>query len=73
MIAPHELKNKTFSKSVRGYTPTDVDEYFDFLIDKYTELYKINAELEKKLHVITQKYQELSGDEETIRSAILNH
>jgi len=71
MIAPHELKNKTFTKSVRGYTPTDVDEYFDFLIDIYTELYKANAELEKKFHVITQKYQELSGDEETIRSAIL--
>ena len=33
MIAPHELKNKTFSRVVRGYNPLEVDEYFDFLIE----------------------------------------
>ncbi len=71
MIAPHELKNKTFSRVVRGYNPVEVDQYFDFLIEKYTEAYKIAFELEQKLTKIEAKYSELSNEEESIRSAIL--
>ncbi len=71
MIAPHELKNKTFSRAVRGYNPVEVDEYFDFLIEKYTEAYKTATELEQKFHKVQAKYAELSNDEESIRSAIL--
>ncbi len=71
MIAPHELKNKTFSRSVRGYNPVEVDDYFDFLIEKYTEAYKSASELEQKLAKLQAKYSELSGEEESIRSAIL--
>jgi len=71
MIAPHELKNKTFSRVVRGYNPVEVDEYFDFLIEKYTEAYKSVLELEQKYNKIQAKYSELSNEEESIRSAIL--
>lgn len=71
MIAPHELKNKTFSRAVRGYNPAEVDEYFDFLIDKYTEAYKKVNELEQKVHEISAKYSEISGEEQSIRSTLL--
>jgi cell division initiation protein len=71
MIAPHELKNKTFTRVVRGYNPVEVDQYFDFLIEKYTEAYKAACELEQKYNKIEAKYAELSGEEESIRSAIL--
>ena len=71
MIAPHELKNKTFSRSVRGYNPQEVDEYFDFLIDKYTEAYKSISDWERKFNSVQAKYEELSNEEESIRSAIL--
>ena len=71
MIAPHELKNKTFSRTVRGYNPAEVDQYFDFLIEKYTEAYKAASEFEQKFNQIEAKYAELSNEEESIRSAIL--
>ncbi len=71
MLAPHELKNKTFSRTVRGYNPVEVDEYFDFLIEKYTEAYKAASEFEQKFNKIEAKYTELEGEEESIRSAIL--
>lgn len=71
MIAPYELKNKTFSRAVRGYNPNEVDAYFDFLIDKYTEVYKALTELEQKYDDIKSKYDELSVEEESIRSAIM--
>lgn len=71
MIAPHELKNKNFSRTVRGYNPVEVDEYFDFLIEKYTEAYKAASEFEQKFNQMEAKYAELSKEEESIRSAIL--
>ena len=71
MIAPHELKNKTFSRTVRGYNPAEVDQYFDFLIEKYTEAYKAAAEFEQKYNEVKAKYAELADEEESIRSAIL--
>ena len=71
MIQPHELKRAPFTKAVRGYNPTEVDEYVEFLIDKYTQLYKENAELERKLHVVSSKYEEIAANEESIRSAVL--
>ena len=71
MIAPHELKNKAFNKAVRGYVISEVDDYIDFLIDKYTEVYKKNAELEKELHNTKVKYSELHHDEDTIRAVIV--
>ncbi len=71
MIAPHELKNKTFTRVVRGYNPVEVDSYFDFLIEKYTEAYKTASELEQKFNKLQARYSELSNEEESIRSAIL--
>lgn len=71
MIAPHELKNKAFNKTVRGYVISEVDDYIDFLIDKYTEVYRKNAELEKELHNTKVKYSELHHDEDTIRAVIV--
>lgn len=71
MIAPHELKNKAFNKAVRGYVISEVDDYIDFLIDKYTEVYRKNSELEKELHNTKVKYSELHHDEDTIRAVIV--
>lgn len=72
MLAPHELKSKTFSKSLKGYAPAEVDEYIEFLIGKYTEAYRENNELERKLHVVVTNLDEIKDEEESIRSALLS-
>lgn len=71
MIAPHELKNKAFNKAVRGYVMSEVDDYISFLIDKYTEVYRKNLDLEDQLHKTKVKYSELHNDEDSIRAVIL--
>lgn len=71
MIAPHELKNKAFNKAVRGYAMSEVDDYISFLIDKYTEVYRKNLDLEDELHKTKVKYSELHNNEESIRAVIL--
>ena len=49
MIPPHELKNKEFTRVMRGYAIPEVDEYISFVMEKYTDLYRENDALERKL------------------------
>ena len=72
MLAPHELKNKAFSKSLKGYNAAEVDDYIEFLIEKYTEAYRENNELERKLRVVVNNLEEIKDEEESIRSTLLS-
>lgn len=72
MLPPHELKNKTFSRVLRGYNSVEVDEHINFIIDKYTELYRQNDELERRLKLAEAQLAEFRADEESIRSALVN-
>ncbi len=72
MLPPYELKNKEFSKTVRGYNTNEVDEHIGFIIEKYTELYRENDELERKLKTAYAKLDEIKNEEESIRNAMIN-
>ena len=72
MLPPHELRNKTFGKALRGYNPVEVDEYVTFLIEKYTELYRENDELERKLRAALTRLDEIKEDEDSIRSTLID-
>lgn len=72
MLPPHELRNKVFTKALRGYNPVEVDEYVDFLIEKYTELYRENDELERKLRAAVTRLDEIKEDEDSIRSTLID-
>lgn len=50
----------------------EVDEHIEFIIEKYTELYRENDELERKLRVTLAKLEAIKKDEESIRSALIN-
>ena len=71
MLAPHELKSKGFTKKINGYNPAEVDDYIEFLIEKYTELYRENSELERKLKIVVTNFDEIRDEEEAIRSTLL--
>ncbi len=70
MLAPHEL-NKNFQKSVMGYNPSDVDNHISFIIEKYTEVYNANNELEQKLKTVLAKLDELKAEEDSIRGTLV--
>ncbi len=72
MISPHELKNKAFTRAMRGYNPTEVDEHFDFVLAEYTDLYKENDELGRRIAKLEEQLAEYSKDSEAIRTALLN-
>lgn len=72
MLAPHELKNKAFSKSLKGYNVSEVDDYIEFLIEKYTEAYRENNELERKLRVVVNNLEEIKDEEQSIRNTLIS-
>ena len=71
MLAPHELKNKQFQKTFKGYNPQEVDEYLEFVLEKYTEIYRENSELERKLRIVVTNLDEIKDEEESIRSTLI--
>ncbi len=72
MVSPHELKNKEFQKAMRGYSIAEVDEYIEFILAQYTELYRQNAEMEQQLAAANEQIGVLQGKETSINSALLN-
>lgn len=72
MLKPSELKKKSFSKTMRGYSIPEVDEYMEFLLEKYTELFRKNFELEQQLRAAVEQKGELEGEKESVRSALIN-
>lgn len=68
MIPPQELGMKAFSRSVRGYEPAEVDDYVEFLIGKYTEIYKQCEIYDKRLRLVAQRIAELQEREEEIHN-----
>ena len=72
MIPPHELKNKEFTRVMRGYSIPEVDEYISFVMEKYTDLYRENDALERKLQSAMDALDSLRAEEESIRTALIN-
>ena len=72
MINPQELKNTGFSKSFKGYTCAEVDRYVDYVVEQYTELYRANTELEKKLKIVSSKLEEAKNEQDSVSASIVN-
>ncbi|MEE0835799.1 MAG: DivIVA domain-containing protein [Clostridia bacterium] len=71
MLPPHEIKSKGFTHAIRGYSAEEVDEYAEFVLKKYTELYRENDMLETKIAEMKSQLEKYSSDEESIRSALV--
>lgn len=72
MVDPKELQDTEFSKSFKGYTCAEVDKYVEYVIEQYTELYRQNIELEKKIRVLSSKLDEAKSEQSSISATIVN-
>lgn len=72
MVLPSELKKVEFSKTIKGYSPSEVDEYISYLVSLYTEKAKECSELEKKYKNMQLKLEEAKSEENAISALILN-
>ena len=72
MLPPHELRGKEFSHTIRGYSISEVDEHIEFILEKYTELYRANDALEQELQKTKARLAELEHNSDAIRRAMVN-
>lgn len=72
MINPQELQNTEFSKGFKGYTCSEVDSYVEYVVEQYSELFRENAELEKRVKVLTAKLEDAKKDQNSISATIVN-
>ena len=68
MIPPQELGKKAFTRAVRGYEASEVDDYVEYLIGKYTDIYKQCELYDKKLRLVAQEIARIQEREDEIRS-----
>ncbi len=72
MLPPHELRGKEFSHSLRGYNTAEVDEHIDFLLEKYTDLYRHCDEVERELQATKDRLASLEENSDAIRRAMIH-
>ncbi len=72
MISPQDIKKRAFSKTLKGYTPSEVDEYVSYLVSKYNDACGEYAELERKYNVALEKLEQAKSEENTISATIVN-
>jgi len=72
MFSPQELKRPAFNKTLKGYVPSEVDEYVMFLLTKYKEVYDECAILEAKYKKVADQLDEAKSEESTITQTIVN-
>ena len=72
MLTTQEVEERVFPKAKKaGYDMQDVDNFLDQLTADYTELYKENAVLKRKMKVLADKITEYQETEGAMRATLL--
>lgn len=71
MFPPHEIKAKEFTHVLRGYSAPEVDEYTEFVLQKYTELYRENDALENRIKELESELESYRNDDKSIRDSLV--
>ncbi|MGN1346231.1 MAG: DivIVA domain-containing protein [Eubacteriales bacterium] len=69
---PHDFRNKSFQKVLRGYAPEEVDDYIAYLNEEYKKLERRTADSERKLALAQKKldeYRKNSGTADSVGPA----
>ncbi len=73
MLTPTQLKEHRFTRLPDGNFDSDeVNIFFGEFITSYTQMYKENAELIRKITVLANKVEQYREDENNIRDALLS-
>ena len=66
-----DINNKEFKRVLRGYSPEEVDEFLDEVVESYEELFKEKSKLEEKLAAASEQINHYSKIETTIQNTLL--
>jgi cell division initiation protein len=70
-LSPLDIHNKEFSKTFRGYSEDEVDEFLDLVVAEFERLIRSNEELQSEMSGLESRVEHYRGLEETLKNAIL--
>ncbi len=72
MLRPEQVANVQFNSVGRGaYKAEDVDAYVRAVSESYTQMFKENGDLVRKIAVLADKVEEYRRDEDSIKTTLL--
>ena len=71
MLAPSEIDNMRFSKTIKGYNVDEVDDFLDQLTADYERLYKENAEYKAKFEQMETELGQYKQLEHTLQNTLV--
>ncbi|OQB14003.1 MAG: Septum site-determining protein DivIVA [Firmicutes bacterium ADurb.Bin193] len=71
MITPLDIQNKVFKKEFRGYSPTEVDEFLNLVIDSYEKLYREGIEARDKISSMQETLDHYKALEDTLKNTLV--
>ena len=66
MITPLDIQNKDFTKSMRGYSADEVDDFLDLITVDYEKLIAENAALKEQVTALETDLAKYRGSEDTV-------
>lgn len=70
-LTPIDIQNKEFSRSIRGLSPAEVDEFLNRVAKDYEELIKDNIAAKEQIAQLKEKLGHYHKLEETLHNAIV--
>ncbi len=70
-LTPIDIQNKEFSRSIRGLSPSEVDEFLNRVAKDYEELIKENLAAKEQIAQLKEKLNHYHKLEETLHNAIV--
>ena len=71
MLTPLEIQNKVFKKEMRGYSPVQVDEFLNLVIESYEAMYKKNRELMDENAMLNDAINRYKSIENTLQNTLI--
>lgn len=70
-LTPIDIQNKEFARSIRGYSPREVDEFLEHVVKDYETLIKENISAKEQVSQLKEKLNHYHKLEETLHNAIV--
>lgn len=70
-ITPMDIHNKEFSRSIRGYSADEVDQYLDQIVEEFERLYKENLEAKDRISMLGDQISQYKTIENTLKETLV--
>ncbi|HHU30118.1 MAG: DivIVA domain-containing protein [Bacillota bacterium] len=70
-LTPIDIQNKEFSRSIRGLSPSEVEEFLNQVANDFEELIKENIAAKEQIAQLKEKINHYQKLEETLHNAIV--